>query len=140
LGGRIQTIKTTKTGQHVDVGAHWVGRSQKYLMNLVTHFNLDLRTQWLQGTKVMQLSDNKVRTYNSTLPQLGSYFALLELGWVMHRIDSISRKVNTLDPYASITNAHEYDSLTIESWLKSNTRSQSVRDVVTAAVSSGICS
>ena len=33
----------------------------------------------------MQLSDEKVRTYNSTLPQLGSYFALLELGWVMYR-------------------------------------------------------
>ena len=70
----------------------------------------------------MHLADNKVRKYDSVLPNLGSYFALLELGWVMNKIDSLSSTINTLDPYVSCKNSAEFDSQTMETWLATNSR------------------
>ena len=33
------------------------------------------------------------RSYDSVLPALGSWLALLELGWVMRRLDTMAQEV-----------------------------------------------
>ena len=50
----IQSSKLS-TERQVDVGAHWVGRTQHRVMDLVQQFGLGLRPQYLRGTKVMQV-------------------------------------------------------------------------------------
>ena len=75
LGGRVQTVKAglinsnkhvgvtyfsvqsskLSTERPVDVGAHWVGVTQHRVMDLARQFGLGRRTQYLRGTKVMQV-------------------------------------------------------------------------------------
>ena len=49
----------------VDVGAHWVGRTQHRVMELARQFGLGLRSQYLQGTKVMQVWAHSTHTGHS---------------------------------------------------------------------------
>lgn len=136
LGGRVQTVQSSKLSRErpVDVGAHWVGRTQHRVMELARQFGLGLRSQYLKGTKVMQVGDAVVRTYDSILPNLGSWFALIEMGWVIRKLDKMATKVDTLDPVTSVARGAEWDAQTLHSWLAANTRFQSVRDVITAAL------
>ena len=127
-------MQGTKSAHPVDLGAHWVGRTQTYVMDLVKRFNLGLRSQYLLGTKVMQVGDNRIRTYDSVLPNVGSWFALLELGWVINKMERLSGEINPLDPCRSVTRGEEWDSITVHGWLLSNTRYQAVRDVISAAI------
>ena len=132
LGGRVESVKSG--GRHSDLGAHWVSSSQSRMVELVRQFNLGLRPQYLEGRKVMQVGDMKVRTYQSVLPSLGSWLAVVELGWLTTKLDSLAGKVNTKDPVASLTEGEELDSLTVSSWLSLHTRFQAVRDVLAAAL------
>ena len=132
LGGRVLSVQSG--GRHLDLGAHWVSSSQPHILGLVRQFNLGLRPQYLEGRKVMQVGDLKVRSYDSVLPSLGSWLAVLELGWLTSKLDSLASKVNTKDPVASLTEGQELDSLTLSAWLSLHTRFQAVRDVLAAAV------
>ena len=132
LGGRV--LKVRSAGRDFDLGAHWVGSTQTHMMGLVREFNLGLRPQYLEGRKVLQVGDMKVRTYDSVLPSLGSWLALLELGWVISKLETLSQRVNTLDPVASLREGLELDSVTVAGWLTEHTRFQSVRDVIASAV------
>ena len=50
----VQSSKLS-TERPVDVGAHWVGVTQHRVMDLAKQFGLGRRTQYLRGTKVMQV-------------------------------------------------------------------------------------
>lgn len=149
LGGRVQTVKTA------DTGAHWVARSQTNVMaliashklglryivtisqycNLISHLTLlHPRPQYLAGTKIMQLSDGSTRRYDSVLPDLGSWLALLELGWVIRSLDTLAEQVNTLDPVLSMARGDHLDAVTLAAWMDNRVRYQSVKDAVSAAV------
>ena len=88
------------------------------------------------------------------LPALGSWLAVMELGWVMRRLDTMAQEVvvtiistciqwtvtsltllqvSTLDPVASTTRGAAWDATTLHSWLAANTRCSAVREVGTAA-------
>ena len=101
-------------------------------MSILKEFNLSTQPQFLQGTKVMQAGGPKVRMYNSVLPDVGSWFALLELGWTLSKLEKLAAKVNILDPYRG-KNGLELDAVTVHGWLKNHTRYVAVRDVITAA-------
>ena len=132
LGGRVLSVKSGR--RHFDLGAHWVGSTQSRVVGLVRQFNLGLRPQLLAGRKLMQVGDLKVRSYDSVLPSLGSWLALLELGWLTSQLDLLAGQVNTRDPVASLAEGEQLDSLTVSCWLSLHTRFQAVRDCVTAAV------
>ena len=132
LGGRVLSVRSG--GRDYDLGAHWVGSTQSHMMALVKEFNLGLRPQYLQGRKVLQVGDMKVRSYDSVLPSLGSWLALLELGWIINKLEQLARHVNTLDPVASMAEGEQLDSESVAGWLTAHARFQSVRDVVAGAV------
>ena len=132
LGGRVLSVQSG--GRHLDLGAHWVSSSQPHILGLVRQFNLGLRPQYLAGRKLMQVGDLKVRSYDSVLPSLGSWLALLELGWLINKLDSLASEVNTKDPVASLTEGDQLDAVTVSCWLSLHTRFQAVRDVVAAAI------
>ena len=51
----------------MDVGAHWVGRTQHRVMELARQFGLGLRSQYLKGTKVMQVQADLLTLYSKTM-------------------------------------------------------------------------
>ena len=73
----------------MDVGAHWVGRTQHRVMELARQFGLGLRSQYLKGTKVMQ-----VRAH-STDTLLQDYD--VEFRWVMRPSEHMTQSYPTLD-------------------------------------------
>ena len=125
-------MQEDEKGKKFDLGAHWVGRSQSNIMSLLEEFNIKMLPQFLAGTKVMQAGGGKVRTYNSVWPIVGSWLALLDLGWTLSRLEKLASEVNILDPYGS-KGGTELDAITVHSWLKRNTRYAAVKDVLTAA-------
>lgn len=49
-------------------------------MELLGELGLETYQQFITGTKVMQVgSDNKIRTYSSDIPSLGSLWGIIEL-------------------------------------------------------------
>ena len=52
----------------------------------------------------------------------------------VRKLDKMAAKVNTLDPVTSVARGREWDAQTLHSWMAANTRFQSVRDVLTAAL------
>ena len=52
----------------------------------------------------------------------------------VRKLDKMAAKVNTLDPVTSVVRGREWDAQTLHSWMAANTRFQSVRDVLTAAL------
>ena len=52
----------------------------------------------------------------------------------IRKLDKMAAKVNTLDPVISVARGREWDAQTLHSWMAANTRFQSVRDVLTAAL------
>jgi len=134
LGGRVLSVKIQEDekGKVFDLGAHWVGRSQTHVMSLMEEFNIKTRPQFLNGTKVMQAGGSQIRTYNSVLPNVGSWLALLELGWTLTKLERLAAAINILEPYNS-HGGSELDAMTVSTWLNTNTRYAAVKDVIIAA-------
>ena len=73
-----------------------------------------------KGKSVMQFRDKSVKTFEGKIPPLG-YMALVEIWFLFRKIDSLSSKIDISDPYSSLKNGAELDSMSLESWLAANT-------------------
>ena len=68
----------------------------------------------------MQFLDKSVKTFEGKIPPLG-YMALLEIWMLFRKLGSLSSKIDIADPYSSLKNGPELDSMSLGSWLKANT-------------------
>ena len=102
-------------------------------MSLLEEFNLKTHPQFLQGKKLMQTGGSNIRTYTSVLPNVGSWLALLELGWVLYKLEKLASRIQLHDPITS-TGGWELDAITVHSWIKTNTHYLAVREVLLAAM------
>lgn len=55
-------------------------------MHLLEELDIDTYPQYTNGKKVMQLSDNKVKYYNSTIPPM-PWYTLLDFGYLLYKVD-----------------------------------------------------
>lgn len=132
VGGRTLTVPLkTKTGTDKwDLGGQWVGRCQPHIMAMLEELGLETHCQYVDGLKFMQLGDNKVRSFSSDIPSL-SIFALLDLNRILNKIESMREMVDPDDPF-KCPHAVEWDSMTVETFLKNNLWTQGARDAVDA--------
>ncbi len=83
VGGRTKTyFVRDEEGQErdtLDLGAHWVASSQPHIMRLVEELGVGYYPQNIKGRKVLQVGDNKVRTYTSDIPNIQPKVALLQM-------------------------------------------------------------
>ena len=83
MGGRTLTNEIDiGEGQKAkfDLGGQWVASSQPDILEMLEELNIETYPQYIDGTKVMQVGhDNVVRTYQSDIPSLGSYWGIIEL-------------------------------------------------------------
>ena len=126
LGGRVETV-----GAGLDLGAHWLGGSQYRARALAAELGLELVPQFCRGTKVLQAA-GRTSTYNSVLPAVGSWLALLELAWLLHTLERMAARVSVLDPLASRAGP-QLDAVTVEGWMADRVRHKAIRDCLTAA-------
>ncbi len=70
-----------------DLGAHWVSKSQPRIMKLMEELGIGYYQQNVKGRKVLQVGDDKVRTYKSDIPNLNSYAALIKMNSLINKYD-----------------------------------------------------
>lgn len=69
------------------MGGQWVATSQPDILEMLEELNIGTYPQYISGTKVMQVgSGNKIRTYKSDIPSLGSYWGVIELQFFIWKV------------------------------------------------------
>lgn len=165
VGGRTLTVNVdigNNKQEKFDLGGQWVASSQPDILEILEELDIETYPQYITGTKVMQVGPgNKIRTYKSDIPSLGSYFGVVELqffiwkvpityndqypnekrkafisfmvlGQRLIKVEKLAKQIPIEDPY-SWDQAEEYDAITMESFVRNHSRTQAVRDTVLAA-------
>lgn len=138
VGGRTLTIEAE--GQDgvkdwFDLGGHWVSDSQKDIMELLHHFQISYYPQNVTGTKILQVGDGSIRTYESDIPSLGSWIALIQLQFFITKVENLAKKFDVNDPFAADPDlAKYYDSMTAASFLHAHYAHQSVYQIFNAGI------
>src|SRR5581483_11456074 len=129
VGGR--TLGHTLQGDTIDLGAQWVGPTQRRVLALARELGIATFPQYHAGAKVLSIGGRR-STYRNTIPGL-PLRSLLDLQLALTRIDWMARQV-PLDQPALARRAAEWDRLSLAAWLDRNVRRPDARAVLTGAV------
>ncbi len=97
-------------GCQVDLGAHWVGPTQRRVLALADEFGIEVEKQYLDGTHLLNLAGER-RTYRGNIPLL-SPLATLDTGVGMARAELRRLLVQREAPWRS-RGAGRLDSYTL---------------------------
>lgn len=122
VGGRLMPGEIA--GQMIDRGGQWVGPTQNLLLAEAEAQGVKTYLQYDKGRQVLHYKGRR-RTYSGDVPSL-PLLSLLELGRVQKRWD---REMMTLPADAPWTapDAMDWDGQTLESWIRSNIRTEGAR-------------
>jgi monoamine oxidase len=129
VGGR--TLGHALQGDTIDLGAQWVGPTQRRVLALARELGVATFPQYHAGAKVLSLNGRR-STYRNTIPGL-PLRSLLDLQLALTRIDWMARQV-PLDRPALARRAAEWDRLTVADWFDRKVRQADARAVLTGAV------
>lgn len=113
VGGKMHTIDLD--GCAVDLGAHWVGPTQRRLLALADELGVEVEKQYLDGEHVIRLGDER-HTYSGNLPlvkPLGSAEGALAIA----RVELRRLLVKGEEPWRS-RGAARLDSYTLGHWMR----------------------
>jgi monoamine oxidase len=125
VGGKMHTVDLD--GCAVDLGAHWVGPTQRRLLALAHELGVEVEKQYLDGRHAITLGDER-HTYTGNLPlvkPLGS----AESGLAIARVELRRLFVNAEEPWRSRGSAR-LDSYTLAHWMR-GLRSRTARGTFT---------
>jgi monoamine oxidase len=97
-------------GCQVDLGAHWVGPTQRRVLALADEFGIEIEKQYLDGKHLLNLGGER-RTYRGNIPLL-SPLATLDTGMGMARAELRRLLVQRETPWRS-RGARRLDSYTL---------------------------
>jgi len=125
VGGRLDNHQFNN-GDLVDVGGQWIGPGHDGMYALLKKFGLDFYPLYDKGQHLLWLG-KKARRYSGTIPKLNP-LALIQLGWLMWRFDVMARTLDVNAPWRH-NKAKQWDSLTLESWIRKNSISKQAREL-----------
>ena len=67
-----------------------------------------------------------IYTYNSSIPNIGNFLALVEMQWALFKLDRMASKVPLSNPRDCPLGYH-WDSITAQTWVEANLRSTKTR-------------
>lgn len=135
VGGRTITLPVDIGGgktEKFDLGGQWVGSTQKHLLNLLKELDLETHLQYTTGKKFMQVGSDKVRTYTSDIPSLGSLTSLIQLQLFLWKVERLAAKTPITDPYSS-PHAKEFDGETVDTFARKNLSNKAARECIDVA-------
>jgi len=130
VGGRVFTRKLDEE-TYVDLGAQWIGPTQDSMYALCERFGVQLYETYNQGKNVLALGE-RLRTYTGLIPRM-SIPALMNLEWVLRRLESAARRIPIDTPWTA-PDAARLDGQTLESFLRRHCLSRSARQVIDAGL------
>lgn len=129
VGGRVLTRRVG--GLALDVGAQWIGPTQRRMLRLVQELGLSTFPTPSQGKKVMAIGD-RVRTHEGTIPSL-PFLDLLRLQRLLGRIDRQGKRLDPLRPWEH-PDARGWDGLSVQTWRSQEVGSRRVGDLMDLVV------
>lgn len=134
VGGR--TLNAPLGGGHAaDLGGTWIGPTQNAVAALAEELGLETFAQYDEGDNVYY-ADGRRSTYASGGPTGGAPLdplILADLVTVVTRLDEMATRVPVDAPWDA-ADAEEWDSQTLDSWLRANTTVTQTREVASAAL------
>ena len=129
VGGR--TLSHPLLGESVDLGAQWVGPTQRRVLALAHELGVEIFPQAHRGKNVLLLNGQR-GVYRGTIPAL-PLAGLAALQLAIMRIDRLARTVPLDDP-AAARRAAEWDAQTAGDWLQRHVRRDNARAVLRIAI------
>jgi len=122
VGGRVRA--GTIAGQSVDLGAQWVGADHERLKTLLAEYRIEKTDQFLEGKSLVELNGRRFWGRGDAVPLGQATDAAL--GRAYERIDALASRLPLEDPWKA-PKAAEWDRITMEEWIRSQTRDPGAR-------------
>jgi monoamine oxidase len=133
VGGRTLN-HVFEDGSIVEVGGQWVGPTQNHVLELIDELGLDTFDTFDTGDYVVSLK-GKIKKFKGDTFGLPPH-VLVEVGLTQKRLESMAAKVPLDAPWTS-AHAIDWDSQTLETWLRRHLRFEQSRQfwrAITAAI------
>lgn len=122
VGGRVKPGRIA--GQTVDLGGQWVGPKQTHLLALLREFGIQTTPQYIQGRCIVELNGRRVggpgESYSFGSANDAAFSRLLA------RVRELVSQVPLEEPWTA-PRAREWDRITMEEWIRSQTRNRDAR-------------
>ena len=113
VGGKMHTVEID--GCQVDLGAHWVGPTQRRVLALADEFGIEVEKQYLDGRHQLTLAGER-HEFTGLIP-LTSLFGAAETIQGVARVELRRRLVRADEPWRS-RRAARLDSFTLAHWMR----------------------
>jgi monoamine oxidase len=113
VGGKMHTVSIE--GCDVDLGAHWVGPTQRRVLALADELGIEIEKQYLDGKHLLTLGGER-HAFTGLVP-LVSLFGTAESVLSVARIELRRRLVRVEEPWRS-RGASRLDSFTLGHWME----------------------
>lgn len=121
VGGRMHTVSIE--GCPVDLGAHWIGPTQRRLAALANELGIATEPQYLDGDHLLTLGDRRY-TFTGSTP-LTSPLGVAETALAVARVEVRRRLIDRDAPWRS-RGARSLDATTLAGWMR-GLRSETAR-------------
>ncbi len=129
VGGRTLT-QTTPEGATLDMGAHWVGPTQRRMLALGEALGIATSKTWDTGLNI-QMSGGKRETYSGAIPTADPLVAAEAVQAIL-TLNMLAMQVPIDAPWQA-PNAAMWDSQTAATWIEANVES-SARPLIDLAI------
>jgi monoamine oxidase len=126
VGGRTLN-EPIGDGKVVEIGAQWVGPTQRMVLELISELGLKTFPTYGEGRNLFERG-GKLRSYKGTIPKL-SPLGLAETGRTLLRVNRLAARIDPARPWDA-PDAAEWDSQTFATWMNRHVRTPSARDLL----------
>ncbi|GAB2495766.1 MAG: FAD-dependent oxidoreductase [Cytophagales bacterium] len=125
LGGRVYTKRFEDF--YLDFGGQWIGPTQDRMYELCRENGVEFFETYNSGKNIIDLRQ-RIKTYRGVIPKL-NLFALLNLDWMMRKMQRMANSISLHAPWTH-AKAKAWDKMTLEEFLRNNTRSNDAYTVI----------
>jgi monoamine oxidase len=130
VGGRVYNARTSD-GTVVELGGQWIGPTQDRVIALCDELGLERFKTYNTGDNLIH-DGSRLRHYKGAIPRL-SPAALVDIGQAQLRLDRMAKKVPLDEPWTA-ARSEDWDSQTVESWVRRNMRTRLGREMLRLGV------
>jgi monoamine oxidase len=130
VGGRT-CDRVLDDGTLVELGGQWVGPGQDRLLALAAELGVHTFPTWNAGENVLHVKGRPHR-YRGAIPRVNPAL-IADIGQAQVRLDRMAKRV-PLDAPWTARKAAEWDSQTVETWLRRNVATATARELMRLSV------
>ena len=131
VGGRTLNHQLA-TGDQVEIGGQWVGPSHRRLLSMAKQLGVRTFPTYRKGWSLLSF-DGRLRRYRLTQPPRLPVHVLMDFLQAQWRLDQMARQVPLDRPWTA-SRGQEWDTMTVETWLRSAMRSRGGRALMDSAI------